>query len=297
MRGLRHALLVGVLAVSAGIATPAHPSGAIENAAGAPPVGAVAVAGPARRSAVAPAGAAAPTAEHYVALGDSYSSGVGAGSHLAGSGDCDRSGNAYPARWAAAHRPASFAFAACSGARTGDVSAGQLAALSFATTLVSITIGGNDEGFAPIMIDCTLRGSARCVHQIGAAESDARASLSDKLLALFGAVAARAPRARVVVLGYPHFYDVQHDCLGLASASRAAIDHGIDLLDTVLRSAARTAGFRFADVRTEFGGHEICDGSPWLHAISIFHLTESYHPTAHGQSGGYLPAFTAAAGP
>ena len=33
----------------------------------------------------------------YVALGDSYSSGVGAGSYTAESGSCDRSTNAYSA--------------------------------------------------------------------------------------------------------------------------------------------------------------------------------------------------------
>ena len=57
----------------------------------------------------------------YVALGDSYSSGVGAGSYDSSSGDCKRSTKAYPYLWAAAHAPSSFAFTACSGARTGDV--------------------------------------------------------------------------------------------------------------------------------------------------------------------------------
>src|SRR6266513_2661495 len=62
----------------------------------------------------------------YVALGDSYSSGVGAGSYDSGSGSCKRSTRAYPALWAAAHTPSSFSFTACSGARTGDVVNGQL---------------------------------------------------------------------------------------------------------------------------------------------------------------------------
>ena len=46
----------------------------------------------------APAQAAA--AVHYVALGDSYSSGVGAGSYISSSGDCKRSTKAYPQLWA-----------------------------------------------------------------------------------------------------------------------------------------------------------------------------------------------------
>lgn len=67
---------------------------------------------------------AAPTG--YVALGDSYSSGVGAGGYIASSGNCKRSTKAYPYLWAAAHSPSTFHFTACSGARTGDVLASQL---------------------------------------------------------------------------------------------------------------------------------------------------------------------------
>ena len=57
--------------------------------------------------------AQAASAVHYVALGDSYSSGLGAGST---SGSCAQSPNAFPALWAKANSPASFTFAACSGA-------------------------------------------------------------------------------------------------------------------------------------------------------------------------------------
>lgn len=45
------------------------------------------------------------TATGYVALGDSYSSGVGAGSYDSASGSCKRSAKSYPALWAAAHSP------------------------------------------------------------------------------------------------------------------------------------------------------------------------------------------------
>ena len=73
----------------------------------------------------------------YVALGDSYSSGVGAGSYISSSGSCDRSTNAYPYLWNAAHSPSSFAFNACSGATTDDVRATQLAKAAEATDTAS----------------------------------------------------------------------------------------------------------------------------------------------------------------
>ncbi len=50
-------------------------------------------------------------------------------------------------------------------------------------------------------------------------------------------------------------------------------------------------------MRSRFAAdHEICDGSSsWLHSVDWTDITQSYHPTASGQSGGYLPAFTGAA--
>src|SRR5918996_1581024 len=102
----------------------------------------------------------------YVALGDSYSSGLGAGSYLSASGDCKRSTKAYPYLWAAAHSPSSFDFTACSGARTGDVLANQLTPLSAATALVSISVGGNDAGFADVMTTCVLQSDSACVSRI-----------------------------------------------------------------------------------------------------------------------------------
>ncbi len=229
----------------------------------------------------------------YVALGDSYSSGVGAGGER---GDCGQSPNAYSALWAAANAPASYVTTACSGATTGDVLAGQLAPLSAATTLASITIGGNDENFAGIMQDCNLGSDATCVSEIQAAENDARANLPGKLGTLYGRIRADAPNAHVVVLDYPRFYDLANACVGLSRTKRAKIDQGIDLLDAITATAANAAGFSFADVRGAFTGHEICDANRWLHSVNLLDIGESYHPTAAGQSQAYLPVFSAAAG-
>jgi len=45
---------------------------------------------------LAPAPASAQSAVHYVALGDSYSSGLGAGSYISSSGSCDQSTKGLP---------------------------------------------------------------------------------------------------------------------------------------------------------------------------------------------------------
>nr|MDT0665447.1 SGNH/GDSL hydrolase family protein [Micromonospora sp. DSM 115978] len=74
---------------------------------------------------VGQAGAADPV--DYVALGDSYSSGVGA---PGGVGACFRSPQGLPALWAASHEVSSFRDASCAGAVTGNVQGSQVSALN-----------------------------------------------------------------------------------------------------------------------------------------------------------------------
>jgi lysophospholipase L1-like esterase len=240
--------------------------------------------------------AAAATADHYVALGDSYSSGVGAGSYTSESGSCDRSTNAYPALWAAAHAPASYVSVACSGATTSSVISSQLSALSSATSLVSISVGGNDVGFSTIMETCALGSTDDCVAAVDTAEAYARNTLPGSLDTLYGDIRSHAPNARVVVLDYPVFYQLGTFCVGLSDTDHQKIDEGINVLDGVLQTAAQQHGFSFGDVRGSFVGHQLCSGDKWLHALNYTDISESYHPTAAGQSGGYLPVFTSTAG-
>ena len=240
-------------------------------------------------------GAAHAATASYVALGDSYSAGVGAGDYDSGSGNCKRSANAYPKLWDAAHDPGSFAFAACSGATTDTVNSDQLGALDSGTSLVSITVGGNDVGFSTVMTDCVTQSDAKCLSAIDDAESKMDGALPGALDALFTAISGKAPSAHVVVLDYPHLYHISDSyCAGLSETKRKALNGGADKLDSVIESAAHGHGFTFSDVRDEFSGHELCTGDDWLHSVA-YPVDESYHPTARGQENGYLPAFTGAA--
>ena len=250
-------------------------------------------------TAVATSSAAdAAAAVNYVALGDSYSSGLGAGDYISSSGSCDRSTRAYPELWAGANAPASFVSVACSGATTADVLSSQLSALSASTTLVSITIGGNDAGFSSIMETCVLSSTSSCVNAVSNAEAFVASQLPARLNTTLQAIRADAPNAKIVVLGYPDLYDLSKSssCIGLSTTDRTALNGGADDLDSALAQAAKTNGDTFADVRGQFAGHEICDSGSWLNSVDIFAISSSYHPNASGQELGYLPVFTAAAG-
>ncbi|MFJ9630281.1 SGNH/GDSL hydrolase family protein [Streptomyces sp. NPDC101175] len=230
----------------------------------------------------------------YVALGDSYSAGVGAGSYIGSSGSCDRSTKAYPYLWAAAHSPSTFSFTACSGARTSDVLANQLTPLGSATTLVSISVGGNDAGFADVMTTCVLQSDSSCLTRIATAKAYVDSTLPAQLDKVYSVISAKAPAAHVVVFGYPRFYQLGTTCLGLSTTKRTAINGAADYLDSAIAKRAADHGFTFGDVRTAFSSHEICSGSSWLHSLNLLNIGESYHPTAAGQSGGYLPVLTGA---
>jgi lysophospholipase L1-like esterase len=241
---------------------------------------------------IGPADAAGPS---YVALGDSYSAGNGAGNYDSASGNCHRSFSAYPYLWKNAHSPASFADTACSGATTTDVTAGQLGPLNSGTGLVSLTIGGNDAGFSDVMTTCVTGSDSDCVNRVSQAEAYAQNTLPGRLDATYGAIRNRAPNAKVVVLGYPHMYYMPDDwyCLGLSTTKHQKIDEAADVLDSVIKARATAHGFVFGDVRPAFNSHELCSGDNWLHSLVISPSWESYHPTATGHASGYYPVLNA----
>jgi lysophospholipase L1-like esterase len=245
-------------------------------------------------SAAAPA--AAQSSVNYVALGDSYSSGVGAGNYSDGS--CEQSSNSYPALWAKANEPGSYVTEACSGATTGSVISGQLSGLSASTTLVSMTVGGNDVGFSSVMETCVIFSTSTCVSAIDAAENEIANDLPGELNSVLADIAADAPNARVVVLDYPDLYDLSKSssCIGLSTTDRTDLNQGANELDAQIQAAAERYGDVFADVRAAFAGHEICDSDSWLNSVDWFDLGDSYHPTAAGQQDAYLPVFAANAG-
>lgn len=223
---------------------------------------------------------------NYVALGDSYASGTGAGDYSDVA--CTRSRNAYPALWADANDPASFTFAACGGATIPDVLGDQVGELDEDTTLVSLSIGGNDSGFASTMLSCQYSTRSACERALKTAGEYVVNELPGELDSLYATVRARAPHAEVVVIGYPYLYEEGGLCLGgLSSAKRTAVNEGSDLLNDTIAGRAEAAGFAFADGRPAFAGHEICTRDAWISGSNI-------HPTAEGHRSAYLPAFTAA---
>jgi lysophospholipase L1-like esterase len=239
--------------------------------------------------------ASAVTATNYVALGDSYSSGLGAGSYGT-SGSCKRSSNAYPQLWVNAHAGTQFSFVACSGARTSDV-LNQASAVTSSTTMVTVTVGGNDAGFTDVITTCTLNSDQTCIDRVNTAKNYVNNTLPPLLDNVYRTIKSKAPGAQLIVLGYPRFYTVPGSCsVGLSDTKRSAINSGADTLAAVLANRAGAAGATFVDVRGNFVGHNICStGTAYLHSLT-WPVEESYHPTVAGQAYGYYPGLRTVTG-
>ncbi|CAM4205401.1 SGNH/GDSL hydrolase family protein [Kibdelosporangium persicum] len=229
----------------------------------------------------------------YSALGDSYSSGVGSRSYYSDSGSCLRSPYAYPAL-VAQRTSSTLTFAACSGARIADVQNNQLGSLNSGTTYVTVSAGGNDAGFSSVITQCAKPWPYTCTTEITNANNTIRTTIPGRLDSLYSAIRAKAPNARVIVVGYPRIFNGE-ECNALARISpgeQAELNKSADLLAGVISARAAAHGFTFVDPRSSFTGHAVCDDTEWLNGLSN-PIEESYHPNRTGQSAGYTPLVSA----
>ncbi|MDQ3978134.1 MAG: SGNH/GDSL hydrolase family protein [Actinomycetota bacterium] len=231
----------------------------------------------------------------YVSLGDSVPSGAGLPD---ASGPCQRSPSAYPSLLAE-QADLLPSLRACSGAATEDIleraqhpgEGRQLDWLAADTDVVTLTIGGNDIGFARVVGVC-LTTTESCSRLEG--EINGRiAGLRQRLDLIHGEIRRRLPKARLLVVGYPRLIvdhqDAELDrCARLGAAARITAEEAEwlrkkgDALDAALRESAEAAGGRFVDAAGHFEGHEACSRQPWVHGVAEGDLTSSFHPNAAG---------------
>ncbi|KAA1415504.1 SGNH/GDSL hydrolase family protein [Nocardioides humilatus] len=235
----------------------------------------------------APAHAVAPS---YVALGDSYASGVGTRTYTSESGSCQRSTYAYP-YLVAQQKGYTLTFKACSGATTSTVTSSQLSAVVSTTKYVTISVGGNDAGFSDVITECAQPGwMSDCNGAIDGAQSFINNTLPTRLNTLYASIKSRAPSAVVVVTGYPRLF-MGEDCNAatwFSPAEETRLNQTADLLNAKLSAAASAKGFKFANPTSKFIGHAVCDSTEWLNGLSN-PISESYHPNKLGHSSGYTP--------
>jgi len=259
---------------------------------------------------------------HYVAMGDSYSSGHGT-EPKPDMAQCSRTEYSYAKLWADRHGVRDFTFVACQGATTANVltqaqtdqseTRPQLEALSPRTNMVTITIGGNDTGFADIARACAEseinnRDTPACMQRIlgvqqivdGAVLLPDNTTFSSHLLRTYQAIRQKlSPDARIYVLGYPQIYYLPPGDNAIGPATRQMVDGLMISMNREIRTAAETAGVTYVDVDRYFAGHGAGAANPnaqWINDIDFRDIHVSLHPNIAGHAQGDLPALEAATG-
>ena len=242
----------------------------------------------------------------YVALGDSYSSGAGINPQVVGApATCSRSQLNYSQAIAKVTGPTSFTDVTCSGAKTSDFFtsqadgvAPQLDAVNKKTRLVTMTIGGNDEDvFVDSFFGCAVVGASDpagnpCEQKYGTTFTDLIKNRTyPNLVKALSAVRAKAPRATVVILGYPQILPPEGSlsCYALTGISIGDVPWLVNqakVANNVVRRAADETGARFVDTYTPSAGHDACSGAdtrwmePLVGPVNAFPV----HPNAVGEA-------------
>jgi lysophospholipase L1-like esterase len=216
----------------------------------------------------------------YVALGDSYAAGQGAGDYL---DLCYRSENSYAGLADAEKDVKLITNAACSGKTTAEVVSTELGRLNPSTELVTITAGGNDLDVGTIMVLCGASlGSPACLQAIASAQTlISSGELTSRVASMILAVKAAAPNAKIVVTGYPHLFA---PAPGFPDQANLFVDG----LNGSIFAAAMGTGAQYVDVSAAFTGHGIGSLDPWVNYTPLGTPTpDDFHPNAAGYRAYY----------
>jgi hypothetical protein len=249
----------------------------------------------------------------------------------------------------AAANLADFHFIACSGAETIDLTGAAVSPgntdntdwrgtdyyhyhevrqvdqsgwLDQGTTLVTVSIGGNDVGFASVVAGCLLTLTlcnnpgwvlTRSFGDYGATQATRQdpedlvtyqpyliGQLRGHLAAVYEQIHEYAPNARILVVGYPHLFDttMAGGCKGMDARTLPWFNQMADLMKTTIKGAIAdtiaafpSTSISFVDAmgpdgNSGFAGHAICEGSApeWINGPDLVNQASSYHPNANGQA-------------
>jgi lysophospholipase L1-like esterase len=245
-----------------------------------------------------------PTPLQYVALGDSYSAGSGVlPPDLNAPVECPRSSRNF-AHVIASKVGAQLTDVTCGGADTTHFFAAQyqdappqLDALSKSTQLVTMTIGGNDNGvFVGTIVSCGSAGLASlgqgtpCKDKYGASfENTIRTKTYPSLIGALKATHQRAPRARVAITGYPWIVPSTQGCfdkLPVAPGDIPYVRHIQWTLNDAVRRAAVATGTTFVDLNAVSDGHDVCKpiGTRWVEPVLQGTNAVVVHPNTLGEA-------------
>ncbi|WP_229924859.1 SGNH/GDSL hydrolase family protein [Streptomyces sulfonofaciens] len=213
-----------------------------------------------------------------------------------------------------------YQFIACSGARhynilregqSSELPQIQQGYLDQNTTLVTLSIGGNDARFADIIQECITALTVCNDNSIDAVDPDTgqkidgqtTGSLEDwaptwlhdqirpRLATTLNELHKRAPNARIVLMGYPKLLENDGQCIiGIGTEEAPWLNGMADTLATEMKGAVSDANAQynanavFSDPRDEFAGKAICGDPEDVNGIVL-----SGHSQADNRDWDWLP--------
>ncbi|NUP50992.1 MAG: SGNH/GDSL hydrolase family protein [Catenulispora sp.] len=222
---------------------------------------------------------------------------------------CGRSTHNYAHDMAASLGIPTLRDVTCSGASTthmtnpqslsvGGVAAGtappQFDALTADTTLVTLTIGGNDVGLVGVAQDCMQLNpfAAPCKGRYVVNGVDSVAARTDafapKLAAVLDGIHQRSPQARVLVTGYG-LYIKAGGCWPtepVLGSDATWLQSEVDYLNSTIAGTAATHGATYVDVRTPSAGHDSCqaESARWVEGYVPLTAAAPLHPNQAGEA-------------
>jgi lysophospholipase L1-like esterase len=253
----------------------------------------------------------------YVALGDSYTAGPDIPDQTGATAGCEQSTSSYPSLVARSLK-LELTDMSCSSATIASLSApqptgdgtnpAQLSALSTATALVTLGIGGNDVGWTAIITRCTeldlisplipgnttsdltpcqdyyTSGGTNVIQQ-------SIQTVAGQLAETLTQIRHRAPGARVYVVGYPDLFPAAGgtcaDMLGITKGDIAFLNNEELQFNSMLRQEAQAAGDGYIDTYTPSEGHDACSPAAdrWIEPLIPAAPAAPLHPNAVGEQG------------
>ncbi len=234
---------------------------------------------------------------NYVALGDSFSSGEGAGSYIEGTNTkkvnmCHTSTNSYP-YWIASHTKLdSFMSIACSGAIINNFWGitqypltsikdryfpGKLPQKDMLgnANVITLTMSGNDIGFGDKLSYC-LKDSMNCYNSYEERIEIANQILEQqpRLVDLYKELLGKWPNKRkVYVVGYPQILntDPSAKCaynVQFTAYQRTMANDLISYFNAVIKSAAVEAGAFYVGSESSLDNYKLCSGLNQVVAVN-----------------------------
>jgi lysophospholipase L1-like esterase len=245
-----------------------------------------------------------------VAVGDSYSTAQGVGNYDSGKADaqCLRGPGAWPRQLQ--HDALGIkviTHLACTGAKVPDLFSdykGNPAQIDPTAhhgdvQLVTLTIGGDDVGFASTLRSCFVTGSSCAKVPDSPSWRNRLASLKQGLVQdVYPSLRLEYPNALIVHVGYPRITPPQGitpvNCGWLSVPEQGAMDR----METDVENTIQAAVDQFNDPNVQFASalnalkdHWLCTTNSWMNPVNVGAKPEG-HPTIDGYTA-YMKAVAA----